>query len=101
MKDILKTYTALAKDTNNKVEKIYKGKMEGKELEDEIRCLYLEASVRTKNIYDKLVVLPDLNEQTKELLNDVKDVIDVTEGDIEFLFEDTEHIFDEIIKANC
>lgn len=98
MKDILETYTALAKDTNNKVEKIYKGKMEGKELEDEIRCLYLEASVKTKNIYDKLVALLDLNEQTKELLDDVKDV---TEGDIEFLFEDTEHTFDEIIKANC
>lgn len=98
MKDILETYTALAKDTNNKVEKIYKGKMEGKELEDEIRCLYLEASVKTKNIYDKLVVMLDLNEQTKELLDDVKDV---TEGDIEFFFEDTEHTFNEIIKANC
>lgn len=98
MKDILDAYAALAKETNKQLEKTYKGKMEGKELEDEIRCLYLEASVNTKNIYDKLVALTDLNEQTKELLDDVKDA---TEGEIEFLFEDTEHTFDEIIKANC
>jgi len=98
MKDMLDTYTALAKDINNKAEKMYKGKMKDEELEDEIRCLYLEASVKTKNIYDKLVALLDLNEQTKELLDDVKDA---TEGDIEFFFEDTEHTFDEIIKANC
>ena len=98
MKDILDTYTALAKDVNNKAEKMYKGKMKDEELEDEIRCLYLEASVKTKNIYNKLVALLGLNEQTKELLDDVKDA---TEGEIEFLFEDTEHTFNEIIKANC
>lgn len=96
MKDIIEEYQVLAKQTNKEIEKTYKSKLDGEDLNKEIQSLYLEASVKTKNIIDKLCAVTQTNNDAKDIIDYMKEV---SEQDINFVYEDTEGLFLQLTEA--
>lgn len=95
MQNIIEEYKLLAKQTFKEIDKTFSGKLDGKELHDEIQSLYLEASVKTKTIIDKLYALQHSNEDVKAIVEYMKEV---SEQDINYVYEDTEGLFTQLIE---
>ncbi len=89
MKQQLEQYTTLRNQTLNQLDKAYK-KLNDQELEDTIKSIHLKASEETKQIILALDQINGLNEEAKETIGDLKDLL---EGELEFVFEDSEFHF--------